>query len=720
MKRSRHINARDPPKMRSSSVTGLNGVQSYVETEDEIRAKKVRFSDPEHDCLPNVRPNVSHVQHIPSRDSASNVPKTSEYAFFKKLKKDAGCCRSYTSNKEDDKLKKFESSGCTKGISTMFKSNCDNITPSLLIEKATPTTHNLFLSPDINASNNLEAANTVEQNMHKDIRSPSFAERVKPIKRSLFLSPLGVALKNSGNEYLDEEVFSGKREKLRQWVAKTSLSEVEELWCDLVSMLISRLFPDGDENNSCRAAKPMPMQRDTKYLSSAAPESDIYDKEYHWTDSKDLLKAEHGWYLDDFCDRPGEIIPSKWDTKASNSPSTSYASNNHFQYENKEFGCDIYDKEYHWTDGKDLLQAEHDWYLDDFCDRPREIIPSKWDTKASNSPSTSYASNNHFQYENKEFGFDYKCRSASLITTCDPYAFSDVENYGYTASTYIKELDKFQDLDDSADGREPCGLLLGWDFDNLKDRALSITSRNADMNLHKLAASWDVHQQSLDDSFDAHDLPPSSFFLNYPSKFIPLPHPHSENFCNWEAGRFLEEEKFLVTELKHLPLSRSLKFLNLRENYNTYNLCEDRRIVSPQHHHWVISKVFSEKLYPDLEAYLFPSGLGFDLGWKCLSKSGSFNELNLSTYNGSQSPLKENPCSYLLTEEQHEDCSYSLKKRQGVTCFAEDTLDSHEWSSINFQIPIDKGMAHPLPHDSSSWLRPDEVIDYDDDVRIYI
>ena len=34
---------------------------------DEIMAKKIRFSDPEHDCLPNVRPNASPVQHKSSR-----------------------------------------------------------------------------------------------------------------------------------------------------------------------------------------------------------------------------------------------------------------------------------------------------------------------------------------------------------------------------------------------------------------------------------------------------------------------------------------------------------------------------------------------------------------------------------------------------------------------------------------------------------------------------
>ncbi|KAL6989720.1 hypothetical protein U1Q18_015471, partial [Sarracenia purpurea var. burkii] len=46
-----------------------------------------------------------------------NAPKTSEYAFFKKLKKESGCCRSYTSDKEDNHLKSFELNGGSRGNS---------------------------------------------------------------------------------------------------------------------------------------------------------------------------------------------------------------------------------------------------------------------------------------------------------------------------------------------------------------------------------------------------------------------------------------------------------------------------------------------------------------------------------------------------------------------------------------------------------------------------
>ncbi|GMP90498.1 hypothetical protein CsSME_00041600 [Camellia sinensis var. sinensis] len=342
------------------------------------------------------------------------------------------------------------------------------------------------------------------------------------------------------------------------------------------------------------------------------------------------------------------------------------------------------DKEFHWTQRRDLVEDEQGWYLDDFRCRSREIITSKWETQGSDSPSTSYAAKKKNQYENKKFGSDYERGTASLITQRDPYFCSNLDKYGSTTSICVKELNEFQDLDDSATGREPCTLLqLGWDSDNLKDEGdSSINTCNTEMNSHStFANSWDHHHQHcLDGSFDASE-PYSLSFSNYPSKHTLLPQPDSTKLCNWDVGRFLEEEKFLV-----------------------------------------INKVFSEKHHPDLESLVLPSQLRFDFGWKCLSMSGSFGELHLSTYDdGFQSPQKESPCSYLLTEEEQEDCLYSSNHRQSITHFAEDTLDSHEWSSIDFQIPLDDREIYlPLLLDSTSWLRPEEDIHYDDDKRVYI
>ncbi|KAL7172687.1 hypothetical protein ACSBR2_032212 [Camellia fascicularis] len=581
MKRRPEINTRDPPKIQSSSIRVFNGVRSYPETGDDvIRGKRVKFRDPELDCPPNIRHTVSSMQHEAIGDPGSNAPKTSEYAFFKKLKQDAGgCCRSCPLHKKDNQSKKVKPSDFTR-----------------------------------------EGTNFGE-NSHKVIGTPLLIEKVKPINHNLLLSPLCGALKNSGTEFQDESVFSGKRKKLHQWLAETSLPEVKESClegCNLVSVLLNRLFPDSNENNHCWDAKPLQMRADTKYSSHAFPDSNTRDKEFHWTQRRDLVEDEQGWCLDDF-------------------------------------RC-----------------------------RSREIITSKWETQGSDSPSTSYAAKKKFQYENKKFGSDYERGTASLITLRDPYFCSNFEKYGSTTSICVKELNKFQDLDDSATGREPCTLLqLGWDSDNLKDEGdSSINTCNTETNSHStLANSWDHHHQHcLDGSFDASE-PYSLSFSNYASKHTLLPQPDSTKLCNWDVGRFLEEEKFLV-----------------------------------------INKVFSEKHHPDLEALVLPSQLHFDFGWKCLSMSGSFGELHLSTYDdGFQSPQKESPCSYLLTEEEQEDCLYISNHRQSITRFAEDTLDSHEWSSIDFQIPLDDREIYlPLLLDSTSWLRPEEDIHYDDDKRVYI
>ncbi|GMP90501.1 hypothetical protein CsSME_00041600 [Camellia sinensis var. sinensis] len=117
MKRRREINTRDPPKIRSSSIRVFNGVRSYPETGDDvIRGKRVKFRDPELDCPPNIRHTVSSMQHEAIGDPGSNAPKTSEYAFFKKLKQDAGgCCRSCPLHKKDNQLKKVKPSDFTRG-----------------------------------------------------------------------------------------------------------------------------------------------------------------------------------------------------------------------------------------------------------------------------------------------------------------------------------------------------------------------------------------------------------------------------------------------------------------------------------------------------------------------------------------------------------------------------------------------------------------------------
>ncbi|KAG5514677.1 hypothetical protein RHGRI_035915 [Rhododendron griersonianum] len=764
MRRRSETETRDPPKIRSSSVRGFNGARSNVEIQ-------VKFMDPDSECQPNVRPDEPAVLNEPTRDLA--------------------------------------------WISEKLKNIRDNSKSSFLIEKRRPITKSLFLSPLANASTNsgvavgcilecfnedfsrldqaiiiipsdflltsynAEGANIVDKGSDKDMRSPFSVEKVIPIDLSFLFSPLGGASKTSGSERLDG-VFSGKRKRLRQWVANTSFPNTEESCskgCDLVSVLINRLFPDTAENNAessacqcCRNEKPRQMRTETKFSSYAFPELDTCDKDCHWTPQRDLLETEYGCYSDDVCNRSAEnleIVPSEWDTKGCDAPLTRHASRSHFQFgkdchwtprrdlleteygcysddvcnrsaENLEIvpsewdtkGCDApltrhasrshfqFGKDCHWTPRRDLLETEYGCYSDDVCNRSAEnleIVPSEWDTKVCDAPLTRHAARSHFQFGKKKFRADFECDTPSMITIQDPYFCSNVENYESTASRHIKGLNDFRGMDESANGRGPSTLLLGWDVDSCEDQGvLCITKRNAEMN-YTMAASWDDHQQSLDNCSVESELDTSSFLISYPFQFTSLPHPHSAPFSN------VNEEKFLLAELKHFPLSLPCTSTchNLLKDCDTYDTCDGSSTFSPLNHQWVLSKVFSEKHHRDMEPFLHPSGLGFDLGWMHLSIS-SFSDLYSPSYEGSQSLSKESPCSYLLTEEQHEDCFYSSNHSQNIPHFSEDTLNNHECFSTNSWIPIDKEMSTPVLLNSSSWLRTEEDIYYDDGERIYI
>lgn len=367
-------------------------------------------------------------------------------------------------------------------------------------------------------------------------------------------------------------------------------------------------------------------------------------------------------------------------------------------------------KDSHWTRRRDLLETEYGWDSEDVCNRSVKIVSPIWDAKGSGSPLTNHASRSHFQFEveYKKSSADYEGVTPSLITVQDPFG-----NYESAASPHMKGLNDFQGMDESVNGRGPSPLLLGWDFDCFEDQGvLSITNRHAEMN-SVITASLDDHQQSLHNSSVASELDTSSFIFSYPSQFTSLPHPHSAPFSN------RNEEKFLLEELKHFPpsLPCTPTFHKLLKDTDKENTYAGSSTFSPQNHHRVISKVFTKKYHRDMEAFFRPSGLGFDLGWTHLSIS-SFSELYSPSY--SQSPSKESQCSYLLTEKQHEDCFYSSNHCQYNPHFSEDTLNNHEHFSSNFWIPINKEMLTPVLLDSSSWLRTEEDIYYDNGERICI
>ncbi|XP_059660216.1 uncharacterized protein LOC132306711 isoform X2 [Cornus florida] len=797
MKRRSKINPRDPPKTRSSSLRDFRGGRSSDNRFDMGKAKRVKFTDPETNHPPGCRTGASPIHYEAAQAPSSDAPKTSEYAFFKKLKKDAGCDHSYQLRKEDTQLNHFESSE----ITNMSKSSCGDLRSSLLFEKVGPVNNYLFLSPLAGASKNSEVTNVVKDRL-KDIRSPLLVRKVSSVNHDLLFSPLGGASKNSETQYSVEEIFSKRRERLLQWVAETSLPEVDKLsakGCDLVSVLLSRLFPNGNENNYFRDSKPRQTETGTKNKLLAFPESD--DKELTWNHERGFMMPKHGPHCNDFsaeCWSNGsrDGIFSRWNTVGSDSPETQV------QYKNRKSGCDYdggrtgnlinqndpyvhfcfqnhrslvsshlkeldkfqdvnesalgrepralllgwdsenvkdgqglslaypesdtYVKELNWTHRRDFMESilgpdSSEFSSECWSNGSGEIILSGSNTLVSDSPSTSYATRTHLLYGNKKpaSGFD-SGRSASLLTDSDSYVQSRFENHGSMASNHLNQLDEFQDPNESACGRETHALLLGWDSDNMRDGGdLSVTAHNAEMNLHStLATSWGDDQESVDNGFDATELYPTSFFSNYPHKFTSLPHFRLADFHAHDFRRLLEDEKYLVAKLNPFPqtLSPIPKCLNLVEGCNNDNTCEaGSMFLSPQNYQWFIGKVLSEKHLSGMEA-LLSSGLDLDLEWKCFPETDSFREHYLSTCHTFQSPQKEGKCSYLLTEEEQEIRPYST-----IAHFAKDTLKSHNWPSINFQISLSKEMASsPLQLGNSSWLRSEEELYDDHDESKYI
>ncbi|XP_052211156.1 uncharacterized protein LOC127813994 isoform X2 [Diospyros lotus] len=520
-------------------------------------------------------------------------------------------------------------------ITNMSKDSSSEFRSSSPIQKERHISHNFLLSPHANVSKSSDPTD-IGKISHKDIRSPLDVEKITPMSDKFLCSPLDCALRKLGSEYLDGEVFSGKRKRLYQ-LALESLPEVEKLCsdrCNLVSILLNRLFPDIEESNCCRDARPAPPIAGPKFSSDVSHESDTYCKGFYCTERRDLVQAEHGWYSNDFCQRSIEI-----------------------------------------------------------------------------SPLNSPAAKEQFQYENKKYWSDYEGGTASLVTVGDPYYCTKLENYGTISSNHIKKLNRFQDTDEFANGIGPRALLLSWDFNRLKDKGdSSITSCSTEIKLHSaVAASWDDHQQDLDSSTDAGWLCSSTFFSDIPSKFTSLPHCHS-----WDFERFLEEEKFVVGELKHRPLTLSdaPNCLNLRGDSYNYNSNKCSSLFSHHHYPWTLSKLFNEKCHPDFGPFVLHSGLGFDL--KSSPISSSFDELNPSIYDVFHSPHKECPDSFLLAAEEQEDYLDSTNHRQIITHCAKDIFDSNQWSSINSRIPLDKEITGPLLLDCSSWIGSEEDNNNDD------
>ncbi|CAL0299632.1 unnamed protein product [Lupinus luteus] len=215
---------------------------------------------------------------------ADTDPKTSEYAFFKKLKKDAGLgVHSHPVQKDAGQLKKPESSDCSRERTSDVGVDNKGFNSSSIIKDTSTVKTGSFFSPSDGARNN------------SDKYSMSIMQ-----KKS---QGCGDTFKPQGNQFMHGEIFSRKRQKLHQCVADTLFPDTEKLCSkghDIVSMLLSRLFPTSIQEIKYQDPNPGKAVNATSgYHLLDSEESDSQFKEHHQIATRKLLELESSSYLSD-------------------------------------------------------------------------------------------------------------------------------------------------------------------------------------------------------------------------------------------------------------------------------------------------------------------------------------------------------------------------------------------------------------------------------------
>ncbi|KAG8370854.1 hypothetical protein BUALT_Bualt13G0026700 [Buddleja alternifolia] len=293
---------------------------------DMRKAKRVRFADSEVDGVPDY---VSSRGHKANQSPRSDAPKTSEYAYYRKLKNGAANSHCSSLHKESKEVKSSKLSREAISASDMLKPRRD-FKFSISGESERPSDHRVFFSPLVSKHEEPDQLRRKDQTNKTKKMPSSLPENITPVGQSLYSSPLNEASGKSGlagNQHTDKGIFSAKRDRLRQWVAHTLFPEVDKLppkGFDLVSSLLSRLLPKGNKNDDSSKGDADNNSKSLILHESSYLENGIHLS--HTTDwDNDLLKISSS--------TSSEIVLSERDTYLCKFTFPSYATETHFQDE---------------------------------------------------------------------------------------------------------------------------------------------------------------------------------------------------------------------------------------------------------------------------------------------------------------------------------------------------------------------------------------------------
>ncbi|KAK4281367.1 hypothetical protein QN277_012871 [Acacia crassicarpa] len=289
-------NSRGKRLYRARNSKIHNSTAKSLMDKDFSCQKKVKFTAQDADASTTCRLEVSPIPLGRKEDTTcANQPKTSEYAFFKKLKEGAGqICHSNSLQKDAYLSKKPEPNDCFRERTNNARISSKCFDHSTIIENTPTVKSDSFLPP---------SGGPLKKTDEYLVGSTSTQEHLQGYGDTF--QPEDTFL-NEEAQSEQGKTFLRKRQKLRQWVADTSFPDTDKFCSkrhDIVSMLLTRLISDSNEENKYNYPKSGTAVTATSHGFPASQESDIQYKEHH-IPGKKLLELDSRSYSSDHLSSP--------------------------------------------------------------------------------------------------------------------------------------------------------------------------------------------------------------------------------------------------------------------------------------------------------------------------------------------------------------------------------------------------------------------------------
>ncbi|KAI3742007.1 hypothetical protein L1987_59686 [Smallanthus sonchifolius] len=535
-------NNQRPRNIRSSSIRDIIGDRrfndqfNHVNTNGTDGAKKVKItkvSDGEVQDLLNLGRNSSSNQSETSEDPrgccGDFAAKTSEYAFFKRIKENSCSNVHVNPNYHDNQLSNVQHSHhfTREEIPNVQKENIKYARSPLPNEKEQNETNYSFLSTPCCGSKN-SAVNNVHGADGTNVHN------VRPGEYNWLSPSVGSKIKTSGNK----GVFSAKREKLRHLAADRSLyntNEISSEGFDLVSALISRILPVVQDNNSHRY--PNQDEVDPKYKLPPFSESESATQiKNHEAYKRKLIESQNLSYLDDGFFRPTKKPMDKnlleWNPMGLESFSCGHSPNFSIRYNRCQ------------TEGykREFIKSHHISYLDDCfpksTKKPIDMDILEWNPSGLES-SIQY---NHHRAAG---GFRIQNFDMESISSFDEplLMHKHDESHLYNEPKLLEQSQT---------------LLLGWDRNSEKDESFlpSSTSPHSSPYITRHLKEKQLLTSSISPYTPKHLMAVEDCSIKFPF----------QDYNTWRMNESLNEKEHRRSEpflfLIQSPASKPLSFLD--------------------------------------------------------------------------------------------------------------------------------------------------------------